>query len=84
MSSNNGMWLMFFEGKYHVWYCQCADNEPKRPDVLNNWYAKFDNKLNAESYAHDLIKEFSESGVMIEYGIMEVGSFRKVEIPKML
>ena len=68
---------MFFEGLYHVWYCSCADNEPERPDVTEEWYKRFNKKLNAISYAHDIIKELSERGAMIEYGIMEVGEFQK-------
>lgn len=77
LSSDNGIWLMFFEGLYHVWYCSCADNEPERPDVTEELYKRFNKKLNAISYAHDIIKELSERGVMIEYGIMEVGKFHK-------
>ncbi len=69
---------MFFEGMYHVWYCGHANEVPFRPDITNKWYQKFNNKNKAESYSHDLIKEFSESGVMIEYGIIEVTELQKI------
>lgn len=47
MSSDNGIWLMFFEEKYHVWYSSCPDNDPERPDETGKWYKGFDKKDDA-------------------------------------
>lgn len=72
MSSNDGIWLMLYKGLYHVWYCFCVDNEPERPDEAGEEYRRFRKKENAINYAQDLIRKFTELGVLIEYGIMEV------------
>ncbi|MCP6719478.1 MAG: hypothetical protein KJI71_04620 [Patescibacteria group bacterium] len=77
MSSDNGIWLMFFEGKYHVWYSSCPDNDPERPNYAEEWYRRFDKKDDAIKYANDLIKKCEELDLLLEYGIMEVGVFQK-------
>lgn len=73
MSSNDGVWLMFFEGMWHVWNCSCATNEPERPNKTDEWYKVFHNRGIAVNYAHELIKKWAEKDIITEYGIIEVG-----------
>ncbi len=80
MSSDNGLWLMFFEGKYHVWYSNCPEIVPERPNYAIQWYKRFDKKENAIKYAQDLIRRCDEMDLLLEYGIMEVGVFQKPKL----
>lgn len=75
MSSDNGIWLMFYEGFYHVWYCSYIKRIPTRPGETNKWYKKFSDKREAMKYGYSLIEQIStELDAIIEYGIMEVNN----------
>lgn len=75
MEYGNGIWLIFYEGFYHVWYCSYVKKIPTRPEETNKWYKKFSDKREAMKYGYGLIEKISmEFNVIIEYGIMEVNN----------
>jgi len=74
MSSNNVVWVMNYEGLWHVFYSTCFDNVPEKPDYNGKHYQSFMSKGVASVYANAVVmkidKECSELGYDgVEYGV---------------
>ena len=77
MSSNDIIWMMFYEQSYHVFYSGCADNKPEKPDLTNRYYKNFNDKSKAFRYAHDIERKindecFEDGFPGVEYGVCKV------------
>lgn len=77
MSSNNIVWCMSYQGKWHVFYSGCADNTPTEPDYKDKHYKKFKYRSNALLSAHDVVNKIEREaeqgwGLGVEYGVCEI------------